>query len=658
VTQPDLAREALVLATLIAAALAAIVVSGADVSVLAAVPALAVAGLAVVPMLPPALRRRRLELAAVTLPLGMLVLAVAVVSVAALGIPLTRVSLLMTLAALVAAGALAQRRSADRPLADGGRAQPGAAERPLHDDVPAQPGAAERPLADGGQAQPGAADRPVGGASATPRGADLPTPVAAAILVACLTLAALLAVRASGGTPPSGNDWGKYLLYADEIRRQGSLLIDNPYWLLGVPFREDPAGPAVLGSLLILSGGATAELAWAIVGCVLLGLLATFAAVSTLFGRRAACAAVAVLAVAPAQADMAAWHGLANFVGLAFLPLALLAVGLVLRGDRSWSACGLLALTLVGIAAAHRLTLLVTVVTLAGIGVVALARAPGVMLRIAARLAAAAAVLGALVASDLLRRSADDGGVQSYSAYLDTKIVWSLVQRDLSWALVVLAAISVLVVVRWAREPIAWLGIALLGAALAYGYSWIAHVPGFYIRAVYFMPLAVAFLVAAAAWLAQRRGGRAARLVPAVIAVAALAAAPAAWGVAGDVRNYYGWTDDAALRGYDLVVRGLGPGQTVVTDRCTSFLAPWLVHAPVLAGLLPSDIGPAAERARVAEARAVLAGGAAGRRVVARRRVRFVLINPRCPGTEQRVPSGGSLVFASTHLTVFATGSP
>ena len=54
------------------------------------------------------------------------------------------------------------------------------------------------------------------------------------------------------GVPP-GNDWAKYLLYADEVRRHGSLLIDNPFWMLGQPFRDDPGVPSLYGATLIMS---------------------------------------------------------------------------------------------------------------------------------------------------------------------------------------------------------------------------------------------------------------------------------------------------------------------------------------------------------------------------------------------------------------------
>src|SRR5215212_6596433 len=73
-------------------------------------------------------------------------------------------------------------------------------------------------------------------------------------LAAAVVLGAVLQGRVIAGSPVPGNDWAKYVLYADEIRSQGSMLIDNPFWMLGVPFREDPGVPAVYGAFLTLSG--------------------------------------------------------------------------------------------------------------------------------------------------------------------------------------------------------------------------------------------------------------------------------------------------------------------------------------------------------------------------------------------------------------------
>src|SRR6185503_17666782 len=74
-------------------------------------------------------------------------------------------------------------------------------------------------------------------------------------LVGALAAGAVLGGRVVSGFPVPGNDWAKYVLYADEIRRHGSLLIDNPFWMLGVPFREDPGVPALYGAFLAMAGG-------------------------------------------------------------------------------------------------------------------------------------------------------------------------------------------------------------------------------------------------------------------------------------------------------------------------------------------------------------------------------------------------------------------
>ena len=86
------------------------------------------------------------------------------------------------------------------------------------------------------------------------RGSLAPRPLELLGLGAALAVGAWLQGRVVSGTPIPGSDWGKYALYADEIRRQGTLLIDNPFWMLGMPFREDPAVPALYGSFLRLTG--------------------------------------------------------------------------------------------------------------------------------------------------------------------------------------------------------------------------------------------------------------------------------------------------------------------------------------------------------------------------------------------------------------------
>ena len=77
---------------------------------------------------------------------------------------------------------------------------------------------------------------------------------ASAGLMGALLIGILLQNRVIGHTPVPGDDWAQYVLYADEIRIHGSLLIQNPFWMFGSPFRQDPGVPAVFGSYLTLGG--------------------------------------------------------------------------------------------------------------------------------------------------------------------------------------------------------------------------------------------------------------------------------------------------------------------------------------------------------------------------------------------------------------------
>ena len=151
-----------------------------------------------------------------------------------------------------------------------------------------------------------------------------------------LGLGLVLQERIIGGAPVPGNDWAKYLLYADEIRRQGSLLIDNPFWLLGVPFREDPGVPSLYGSYLIGAGGNAAVLMHGIWVFAVMGILSVYALTRSLWGETAGVAAALFWAVAPVSQDILGWHGLANAAALALMPIVLLYLTVLLRDGLEW----------------------------------------------------------------------------------------------------------------------------------------------------------------------------------------------------------------------------------------------------------------------------------------------------------------------------------
>ena len=458
--------------------------------------------------------------------------------------------------------------------------------------------------------------------------------------------------RVIGGSPVPGNDWAKYLLYADEIRRQGSLLIDNPYWLLGVPFREDPGVPSLYGSYLIGAGGNAAVLMHGIWVFAVMGILSVYALTRSLWGEVAGVCAAFFWAVAPVSQDILGWHGLANAGALAVIPLVLLYTAVLLRdGLERREAVGF-GLLLVALAGFHRLSFAVGVATL--VLCLAVGLAIGDRRRIlsaAAATAASALLLGLGVAYDLIDRSRTFGGTQGFDAYESQKIDLELVARDLTYAFTGLAILAVIVAVALLRRERTLLPpLVLLAVIVALSYSWVVEFPLAYIRMVYFLPLA---LMPLAGYVLSRLPWRHAGLVAGAAFVIAMAIP--AWQQTDNVRLFYTFASDTSVKGLDLVESRLEPGEVVVTDRCWSFLATWLLHTPTLAALEPADIQPKAEVPRAEQAREILAGTPRGEELIAELGVRYLIVNPECTDVEGRPivpPTIGRPIFVSRRLVV------
>ncbi|MGH2847950.1 MAG: hypothetical protein ACRDL0_18365, partial [Thermoleophilaceae bacterium] len=258
-----------VLAAGLLAAEALLALAGVDWSALSVV-ALAVApGLALLPLLPArALDSPTAALAAAP-ALGIAAASTALITVAALGIELGPVSVRLTLATVIGAGLAIPARE---PVLRTERAEM----------------------------------------------------LAAMGALAALAGSLIIQERLIGQTPLPGNDWAKYLLYAAQIEQQGSLLIDNPYWMLGVPFREDPGVPSLYGAFLFMSGQPAAVLQQGIGFFALAQVLAVFALARAVWGRLPGVVAAALWAALPINYTLLGWHGLANAAALALLPLLLL----------------------------------------------------------------------------------------------------------------------------------------------------------------------------------------------------------------------------------------------------------------------------------------------------------------------------------------------
>lgn len=565
--------------------------------VLAVIVLLAAPGLALIPLLPPRARADPLAALAAAPALGLAASMVGLITASSVGLPLDAVVVRVVIAVLVAAGL-------------------------------ALPGA-----------EPGRALRREDG-------------LVAAGVLAALIGGAVLQGRVISGAPIPGNDWAKYLLYADEIRRHGSLLIHNPFWMLGTPFREDPGTPAVYGAYLVMTGQSAAVLAhgiWVFAGMT---ILAAFAFVRALWGPAAGVVAALLWAALPINQDILAWHGLPSQAALALLCLVLLYCASLLVDRLPATAAAGFGLTVAGLAAAHRLSLLV------GLGAIAVTVAAafvvGRMRTIARTLAVAAAtalIVCAGVVYDLVERGHTFGGTLGYTDYLATKFAPGLTARDLSVVFTAAAGAALVACLLRRRGDRALVPVlGTLGLTLAGAYAWVVHLPLAYVRMAYFLPLALVPLVAVALGLLRR-----AAATVAVGAVLAVVIGAFAWPADHQVRRFYAFVNPTSLRGLDALSAKLRPGEVVVTDRCWSFLATWLLHTRTLAALEPADIQPRAELVTAAQAHAILDGTPAGQARARALGVRFAVVDPTCPdaqGRPEQPPRIGVPAFVSERLVV------
>lgn len=577
---------------------AVIALLGGHVPVLAGFVLIVAPGLALVPLLPRLARRHMVTALAAAPALGFAASSVALITVASVGLPLDGLVVRLVPAALVAIG-LALRAGGEPVVR-------------------------------------------------FPREEAL---VAAGLLVA-VAAGIVLEGRVIRGSPVPGNDWAKYVLYADEIRLHGSLLIDNPFWMLGVPFREDPGTPAVYGSYLVMSGQSATVLVHGIWVFAVIAILSTFAFVRALWGAAAGVVAALLWAVLPISQDILGWHGLPNLAALSVLLLVLLYCGCLFTGRLEAMESAGFGLMLLALAATHRLSLLV------GGGALAIMLATAFVLgdlrRMGRSIAVAAGtivVLGGGVAYDLIERQRTFGGTLSYADYKASKLPVVHTAKDLTLVFTAVALIALVVAARRVARDRALIPLfAILAFTLAGAYAWIVHLPLGYLRMAYYLPLALVPLVAVALAALTR-----ARTTLAAGAVLAVVVAAFAWPAAHNVRFFYGFTNAASLRGLDAVSARLRPNEVVVTDRCWSFLATWLLHTRTLPALYPVDIQPKAELARANEAHAILDGTPAGQIDARRLGVRFALVDPTCPdpdGNALAPPRVGTPAFTSERLLV------
>jgi hypothetical protein len=491
-------------------------------------------------------------------------------------------------------------------------------------------------------------------------------------LLGALTLGLVLALRVVGtGTPP-GNDWAKYLLYAEQVRIHGALLIRNPFWMLGQPFRDDPGVPALYGSVLILARAQASTLIHGILVFAALEIATVYAFARAYWGRAAGVLAAALVAVVPASQDILGWYGLANLAALALLALLFsYLASFAARPARSAPASaerdvGLdrrasvgMAVTLIGLLGAHRLS---GAIGLGMTGAVILACLLSTPRRRAAfacalRLLVIAVIAGGGVLADLYSREKTFGGSLPYSDYLATKVNLTLALRDVSPMLAVALAVAlVLIAVRHRDDGALWAPLALLAISVLLAYAWKLQIANYYARMVFYVPIAAAPLVAAMAVRLRPRP-----LLAAAAAVGIALTAGSAYSEAAAIRAYYTFVTPASLRGLDALAAKLRPGEVVVTDRCWSFLATWLLHTRTLAALEPQDIEPAAELPFAREAQQILDASSVGEADARRLGVRYLIVDPICPGQRGAPlgpPRNARPLYESQRLAILALERP
>jgi hypothetical protein len=492
--------------------------------------------------------------------------------------------------------------------------------------------------------------------------------VAAVLALAAFSLASAWDVV--GPFPPRGTDWGHYFLYADEVERQQSLLIDDP---LAGPETQVFADPvmvgALYGSVLTLDGVSSRSLGAGAAAASAFSTASVVAAAGGLWGIGAGLAAGTLYAVAPIRMDPMYWHGLATALALVFVPLVVLALGLMFAGRRDPRTIGLLGFGLVGVIAAHSTTAVVvaaavtTAVLLDGARAAFARRGPGEgflarwwrhgIVAPVAVAAAGAAIFGAGVGVHVLRQARRLGEPVDYRFFEPDWLSLRALEEYLSTGFLALGVVAV-VVLAWRRSSgdAALLAVAsLVLGCVAVSQLWRLGIAYEYRRVVYPFGLALALLVGAAA----ARIGRWTFVAPVgLLACAALGHQSVGFRLPERLLSDRVPTSTApaaldALRGR--IERGdLPDARLVVADRCLHFVVPYLLERPTIAAFEDWQVAYRNRVPAARKARSVVEGGPAGRRVAANLHVGYVVADPRCtpapaPGLGGRTVVRGSDVL-------------
>jgi hypothetical protein len=469
-----------------------------------------------------------------------------------------------------------------------------------------------------------------------------------------------------------GTDWGHYLLYADEVAAQEQLLVDDPFaGEGGRVFADPPAVGALYGSILILDGVPSWPLTAGLVIVSALTVLSVYAAAGALWGAWAGIAASAAYAVAPIRLDPMYWHGLGTTLALVFVPLVVLALGLMYRGRRDWRTIALLGAALASVAASHATSAVVVAVLVALAPIVDVARlivrghvAPmralrsswdEGLLRPVVLAVVIAGALGAGVIAHLRLQAAELGRPVSYRFLGPDWLDRAAVAGYYSWAFLVVAAVALALVLssRRLRGDPALLAVLALGlACVLVSQLWRVHVPFEYRRSVYYLGIAMVFVVGAASVRLRRH---AAWIGAYALVLAYVAHLSVGLRLPQRVLDFP-QPKTPAVSGLTELRDRLDEGRLpetslVVADSCLHFAVPYLVRKPTLAAFGERQVGFVDRLPLARKAATVIEGGPAGRSLAASMRVGYVVADPRCtPDLAARL--GGTVVVSNDELVV------
>jgi hypothetical protein len=475
--------------------------------------------------------------------------------------------------------------------------------------------------------------------------------------------------------PPPGSDWAYYLLYADEVESQHSLLIDNPY--AGEDdqvFSTQPLIGAIYGSFRVLDGISSRSLARGLAVVSAITVLCVYGLVGSLWGVGAGLLAAAAYAVAPIRLEPLYWHGLATTFALAFIVLLLLALGLMYRGRRDWRTVALLGFSLACVGATHSASLVVVFFVLGVVLVVDAVRGVvrsgspspdgalhswwrGGMAKPVLAGIVLAGLLGAGVVVHLRLQAADLGSPVSFRHFDRDWLDLETLDYYYSWPFLALLAVSVLLVMgrRSLRRDAALTALAsLVVASILVSQLWRIHVPFEYRRVVYYLAPAMVALIGIASLRLSRRGMW---LWVTGYAVVLLYIANLSIGLRLPERvlertDGRSTTVDAVLS----LKRELDRSDDsrlslVVADRCLGVRVQYLLRRPTLVAAEEWQAGFSSLLPATRTAATVVRGGPQGRRLVEALGVRYVLVDPRCtPNAGNGL--GGTAVLASEEIVI------